>query len=171
VTVQRRLVVMRHAKAEPYAATDHARSLTERGRSQAAAAGAHLLERGVVPDHVVVSTAARAQETWAQLRQAMRIAVTAQLDAAVYTGGIEVVLETLRTVPEDVRTLLFIGHNPTAAYLGHLLDDGEGDPTAVGGMLRGFPTAALVEFLVESPWSDLGADAGRVTDFWAPPGR
>jgi phosphohistidine phosphatase len=168
VTAQRRLVVMRHAKAEPYATTDHDRALTDRGRAQAAAAGGHLAGRGLVPDHVVVSSARRALATWSEIQQALGSDLEAQVDGAVYTGGIDVVLETLRTVPEDVRTLLYIGHNPTATYVAHLLDDGEGDPTAQGGMLRGFPPAALVELEVEDPWSALGAGSGRVVDFWAP---
>lgn len=170
MTARRRLVVMRHAKAEPYAATDHARALTDRGRSQAAAAGAHLAQRGLEPDHVVSSTAERAQETWAEVRRVLGTALEAQVEGAVYTGGVDVLLETLRVVPEDVGTLVFIGHNPNAAYLGHLLDDGDGDPAAVGGMLRGFPTAALVQFDVEDPWSELAPGSGRVVDFWAPGG-
>ena len=45
----------------------------------------------------------------------------------------------------------------------------EGEPEAVSGLLRGFPTAALVVFEVTVPWSDLGPETGRVVDFWAPP--
>jgi phosphohistidine phosphatase len=162
---------MRHAKAEPYASTDHARRLTERGCKDARAAGLHLLEHGLVPGHAVVSTAERTRLTWEEVADATGSTATPQLDAAVYTGGVEVVLEALQTVPDDVETLLFVGHNPTAAYLCHLLDDGEGDPEAVSGMLQGFPPAALVVFAVQGPWSALGPEGGRVVDFHAPARR
>ncbi|MGN6575439.1 MAG: SixA phosphatase family protein [Nocardioides sp.] len=168
MTEQRRLVVMRHATAEPYASTDHARGLTERGCQDARAAGLHLLERGLVPGHAVVSTAERTRLTWEAVASATGSTAAPQLDAAVYTGGVDVVLEALQSVPDDVETLLFVGHNPTASYLCHVLDDGEGDPEAVSGMLRGFPPAALVVFAVEGPWSSLGPESGRVVDFHAP---
>jgi phosphohistidine phosphatase len=64
--------------------------------------------------------------------------------------------------------VIFIGHNPPAAYLVHLLDDGEGDPEAVGGMLRGFPPGALVVFEVPGCWSELSPESARVVDFFAP---
>ena len=64
------MVVMRHAKAEPYASTDLARRLTERGRQQAAAAGARLRELGLVPEHAVVSTAERTRMTWDEIAAA-----------------------------------------------------------------------------------------------------
>ena len=168
MTEQRRLVVMRHAKAEPYASTDHARRLTDRGCEDARAAGVHLRERGLVPGYALVSTAERTRLTWEAVASATGSAATPQFDAAAYTGGVEVVLEALQAVPGDVETLLFVGHNPTAAYLCHLLDDGEGDPEAVSGMLHGFPPAALVVFAVEGPWSGLGPESGRVVDFHAP---
>ena len=53
----RRLVVMRHAKAEAVAASDHARRLVERGRQDAAEAGRWARAEGVLPDHAFVSTA------------------------------------------------------------------------------------------------------------------
>ena len=168
MTEQRRLIVMRHAKAEPYAATDHARRLTDRGRRDAERAGAHLAAAGLVPDHAVVSTAERTRETWAAVAEATGSTVEAQYDAAVYSGGIDVVVDTLRVVPPDARTVVFVGHNPTAAYLGHHLDDGEGDPEAVSGLLRGFPAGALVVFDVEVPWAGLDQETGRVVDFFAP---
>lgn len=168
MTEQRRLVVMRHAKAEPYASTDHARRLTDRGRAEARAAGTRLRELGLVPDHAIVSTAERTRMTWCEIAEATGSDVGPQMDAAAYSGGVDVVLETIQTAPEQARVLLFVGHNPTAAYLCHLLDDGEGDPDAVSGMLHGFPTGAMVVFEVGGPWADLGAESARVVDFFAP---
>jgi phosphohistidine phosphatase len=168
VTEQRRLIVMRHAKAEPYATTDLARRLTDRGRGQASVAGARLAAQGLVPDHAVVSTAERTRMTWDEVARETGAGDVAQLDGAVYTGGVDVVLEVLRAVPADVRTLMYVGHNPTAAYVCHLLDDGEGDDEAMGGLLRGFPAGALVVFEVEVPWEELGPETGRVVDFHAP---
>ena len=168
MTEQRRLVVMRHAKAEPYASTDHARRLTDRGREQARAVGSWLRALSLVPDHVILSTAERAVMTWAEVASATGSTAGPQLDAAVYTGGVDVLLEALHTAPEDASHLMFVGHNPAAAYLCHLLDDGEGDADAVSGMLRGFPPGAVVVFEVTGPWADLAAESARVVGFFAP---
>lgn len=164
---KRRLIVMRHAKAEPYAASDQARALTDRGRAQAAAAGRHLAETGAAPDYVVVSPAARSVGTWEAVADALPTDLEADVSPSVYTGGPEVVLEVLRQAPEGAVTMMYVGHNPTASYLCHLLDDGEGDPAALHGLLRGFPTGAVATFEVDVPWSDLGQETGRVVDFFA----
>ena len=65
----RRLVILRHAKAEPFAQTDLARQLTARGRASAHDVGRHLQEAGFVPDVALVSTAVRTRETWAEVAE------------------------------------------------------------------------------------------------------
>ncbi len=164
--MSRRLIVMRHAKAEPYGPTDQARGLTVRGRAQAGAAGRHLTEIGATPDYAVVSPAARAVGTWEAVAEALPGQVEADVSPSVYTGGVDVVLEVLRQTPEDAATVMYVGHNPTASYLCHLLDDGEGDPAALHGLLRGFPTGAVATFEVDVAWADLGQETGRVVDFF-----
>lgn len=167
--VPRRLVVMRHAKAEPYASTDHVRRLTERGCSDARAAGRHLAGAGLVPDHALVSDAARTLMTWDEVAGVLGCADVARHDRTVYGGGVDAIVEALSVSPAESRTVLLVGHNPTAAHLCHTLDDGEGDPDAVSGLLRGFPTSALVVFEVAVPWAGLGPETGRIVDFWSPP--
>ena len=168
MTGRRQLIVMRHAKAEPFASTDHARVLTDRGHADAADAGAWLAEVGAIPDHALVSTAERTRETWSDLAEASGSTVEATFDEGLYHGGVDSVLESVQALPDDARTVLVIGHNPAAAYLAHLLDDGQGDDEAISGMLRGFPPSALVVLDIELPWSELGAETGRVTAFHAP---
>jgi phosphohistidine phosphatase len=161
-----RLIVMRHTEAEPFAETDHARPLTERGLAAAAEAGAYLREHDLLPDHVLVSSALRTRQTWAALAEAAGAGdVEPCVDDALFTGSADVALETLPATPEDARTVLFVGHNPTAAYLCHYLDDGEGDPEAVSGLLHGFPPGALAVLEMTVPWADLGAETGRVVAF------
>lgn len=167
MTDRRLLIVMRHAKAESFAATDQERKLTDRGRADAAAAGAQLRRDALVPDHVVVSSALRARETWAVAAEAAGfVDLPVAFEDAVYNGGPNVILEALQAVPEDARTVMFVGHNPAAASLCHYLDDGEGDPEAALGLLQGFPPAAVGVLELGVPWSDLGPDAGRVVRYF-----
>jgi phosphohistidine phosphatase len=162
---RRRLLVLRHAKAEAVAASDHARRLTGRGRHDAAEAGRWARESGLVPDHAVVSDAARAQETWEAFRDGAGITVEAELVAGLYPAGTDAALEILRTAPEDATTLLVVGHNPTMAQLVHLLDDGNAEPEAFAAISAGFPTSALAVLEVESLWSDLDFGGARISGF------
>lgn len=167
MTDRRRLIVMRHAKAEPFAETDHARRLTERGVAAAADVGVHLWEQDLRPDFAVVSSAERTRDTWAAVRdEAGAGSADVRFDDAVFTGSPDVVLEVLQNVPPDAGTVLFVGHNPTAAYLCHLLDDGDGEPSAVSGLLEGFPPGAMAVIEVAVPWSELAAETGRVVGYY-----
>ena len=171
VTDRRRLIVMRHAKAEPFGESDHERLLTARGQADAGLAGRHLVEADLVPDHVVVSDATRAVQTWEQVVAVLADAAASSvvdIDGAVYAAGSDTVLDVLRAVPANVSTLMFVGHNPTASYLCHHLEDGLGDAAALQGLLSGFPPAAFAVFAVAGTWVELDAESGRLVDFFAP---
>jgi phosphohistidine phosphatase len=158
---------MRHAKAEPFAETDHARRLTDRGIAAARDVGAHLRDSGIRPDFVLVSSAERTRDTWAAVSElAGAGSAEVRLDDAVFTGSPDVVLEALQAAPADAGTVMFVGHNPTAAYLCHLLDDGEGEPSAVSRLLEGFPPGAVAVIEVGVPWTDLAAETGRVAGYY-----
>lgn len=161
----RRLVVMRHAKAEPVAASDHARRLVDRGRRDAAEAGSWARDRGVLPDHAFVSTAARAHETWSAFARSAGLDLEPQLDAALYPAGPDSAMEVLRTAPPDATTVMIVGHNPTMAHLVHLLDDGDADPDAFAELATGFPTSALAVLHVPEPWADLDVASARITAY------
>ncbi|HET6168273.1 MAG TPA: histidine phosphatase family protein [Marmoricola sp.] len=162
---RRRLLVLRHAKAEAVAASDHARRLTARGRHDAAEAGHWARSVDVVPDHALVSDAARAQETWEAFREAADVAVEAELVAALYPAGTDAALEILRTAPDSATTVLVVGHNPTMEQLVHLLDDGDADPESFAAVSAGFPTSALAVLEVDGPWSGLDLGGARIAAF------
>ena len=167
MTDRRRLIVMRHAKAEPFAPSDHARPLTDRGLVAARDLGTHLRDVDALPDYAVVSSALRTRQTWAAVAEAAGLTdSTVSFDDAVFTGSPDVVLEALRAAPEDAETVMFVGHNPTAAFLCHHLDDGEGDPANVSELFHGFPPGAMALLEVHAPWADLGAESACVIGFY-----
>ncbi len=61
--------------------------------------------------------------------------------------------------------MIFVGHNPTAASMVHVLDDGSPDPQAFRTLARGFPPAALAVLEVTVPWSELGPATGHLAAF------
>jgi len=158
-------VVVRHAKAEPFASSDHARALTDRGVRDATALGAYLREQEVVPDHAVVSTAERARGTWAAMQEALQCDAAVEYDGAVYSGSTDVLLEALRLVPRHAEVVVLVGHQPSVGYLAHLLDDGAGDHDALHSMLLGFRTSSAAVFDVGVAWDGLDRECGRLVDF------
>ena len=149
----RLLVVMRHAKAEAVAASDHQRRLTERGVRDAAEVGRWARSAGFLPGHAFVSTAARAHETWMAFSSGAELDLDPEPDAA---------LEVLRTAPGNARTVMVVGHNPTMAHLVHLLDDGRADPAAFADISAGFPTSAVAVLEVQGEWIDLEIAGARI---------
>ncbi len=162
----RRLVVMRHSKAEPTAPTDHERPLARRGRDDAEAAGRWLREQGITPDVALVSDAARTRQTWERVAAGAGWDLAPGLSAPLYAAGADSAFDLLRAVGPDTLTLVVIGHNPTMAYIAELIDDGDGDAQATTGLVtRGFPTSAVAVFDVAGPWADLGPGSGRLEAF------
>jgi phosphohistidine phosphatase len=158
---------MRHGKAEAFAAEDHRRRLTQRGAREVHGAGQWLTEQGLVPTHAFVSSAMRTQDTWENLVDATGSSIEPVVDDAIYTAGPDSAVDILRAAPEDAEVVLYVGHNPTAASLAHLLDDGDPDPDAFRSMSAGFPTASLAVLDVHVPWAELDAATARLVAFHA----
>ena len=150
------LLVMRHSKTEPEAETDHVRRLTDRGRDDARAAGAWVAASGRVPELILASSAARAEET-AQLIAAVCDVRRLELVDDLYEADGYEVLETVADqVPDDVTTAMVVGHNPTIAQTAFLLQ-GEG-----ADEVR-FPTSGIGIFRLDvGSWADLEEGHGHL---------
>jgi phosphohistidine phosphatase len=170
---RRRLLLMRHAKAEPDASSDHARRLSERGRRDARAAGVLLGRRGDVPALVLVSTAQRTRDTWEAVHAGMGDdagSPEAWFDQALYDSGPRAVVELLGAVEETVPSVLVIGHNPTISVVAAAMSDGEAEPALERAVADGLSTAALACFDVPVTWSDVNAGRLRLTHVDVPRG-
>ncbi|MBF4163150.1 SixA phosphatase family protein [Nocardioides acrostichi] len=162
----RRLVVIRHARAEQVANSDAERRLTSEGRADAVAAGRWLRDRGLEPDRLLVSSAERTRETAAGVLEGGRfVGATLDVEPTLYSASPETALDLVRECPDDIATLVVIGHNPTMAYLAQLLDDGEGDAQASAALLQGYPTCTMTVFDVEGAWADLGEQQAAVVAY------
>ena len=158
---------MRHGKAEAFAESDHRRKLTARGRQQSTAAGEWLAAAGIVPTHAFVSSAARTRQTWEALVTGNGTTADPRVDDAVDAADPDSAVELLRSSPADAEVVLYLGHNPTAASLAHLLDDGDPDSGAFRSLSAGFPTSAIAVLEIPVPWADLDAATGHLIAFHA----
>jgi len=156
-TSARRLLLLRHAKAEPHGhAPDELRRLDPRGWQQSAAVGASLRAAGLVPELVLVSSAVRARETWEGVAGALGDGPAPEVDVRDDLYGVDVdeLIEIVRGVDARVRTLLVVGHEPTmSATAGRLA--GSGEPGPMSQVRAGLPTAGYARLDVTVPWAEL----------------
>ncbi len=152
----RTLVLLRHAKAEtPGQQSDFDRKLTTVGESDADAAGSWLADERLYPDLVLCSPAARTRQTWlgasiaiAQARPEIG-SPEVRYERGLYDGGATEAFDLLRKVPDSVRTVLVVGHNPWVSEVSVLLipdDQFDGEEVVL-------KTAGLAVHREEGPWS------------------
>ena len=118
---QRRLILIRHAKAvEEAAGGDHARPLSERGLADAASLGSWLTEQKLVADLALCSTATRTRQTLAVLGNN----IPTILNDKLYLATTNEMLTQIQATDDALKTLMLVCHNPGAhALLGLLVDD------------------------------------------------
>jgi phosphohistidine phosphatase len=165
----RRLLLVRHAKAAD-APVDADRPLTAGGARHAAAIGAWLAQGGLVPDRVLVSPARRTVQTWELAGAALAPGPEATVDPRIYDNTVEMLLAAISEIPEDVRTVAVVGHNPSVGELAGALDDGLGNPEARRDLDAGFRTGGVAVFSLATPFSSIAPGEATLSDF-AVPGR
>jgi len=146
-----RLILLRHGKTEPVAASggDFERGLTERGRRDAALIGRVLAEAGMIPDLALVSAARRARETWDEAAPAFP---GARCDSSrlLYLASAEQLAQTVAGATEPVTTLIIVGHNPGLHDFALSLFAAQPPPiAAVNPLIGAFPTAAAAVFRID----------------------
>lgn len=159
----RRLVLLRHAKAEhPDGMPDHDRPLALQGRRQCARVGAALAAAGVVPDLVWCSSSVRTRQTWDLVRQAAGVEPAVAYLDEVYEAGARSLLALVATAPEEVRTLVVVGHEPTMSHAAATVAGPGSDEAAVARVQVGVPTASWSWVELDEPWSSLAPRTGRL---------
>ena len=166
----RRLILLRHAKAEPVTPgqKDFSRALVERGRKDAARIGAYMATHALTPDRVMVSPARRAQETWKHTSSGFKPAPAAATIEKLYEATPHAILAVVKDAPASAHTLLVVAHNPGLHEVALMLI-ASGDIDARERLTEKLPTAGLiiVDFAVDD-WSRLHPQSGRLERFVSP---
>lgn len=166
----RRLILFRHAKAErpQLGIEDRARSLVERGRKEAGKIGAYMAVHALKPDRVMVSPAARTQETWKYLSAEFRPAPASTMVERLYDATPHAILAILKSAPAGAHTLMAVGHNPGLHELALMLI-AAGDVDARELLREKLPTCGLViiDFAFDD-WGRLHPQSGRLERFVSP---
>ena len=163
---------MRHAKSgwDDPSLSDHARPLNALGRAGATAMRGAMLDLGLTPDLVLVSSARRTLQTLHLLEPWDQTPLIEVIDT-LYLADLDTLLGVLHAVPETLRSVMLIGHNPGMHELAlHMIGGGSSaqGKSDASRLAQGYPTGALCEFTVPGSWASLAAGSARLQRFLAP---
>ncbi|MFI6683296.1 SixA phosphatase family protein [Streptomyces sp. NPDC050485] len=168
VDTPRRIVLLRHAKADWPQVSDHDRPLADRGRTDAPVAGRRLAASGIPFDLALCSSSARTRETWKLAVQELPHRPRTVYDERLYEASLGELIALLNETPDDVANLLLIGHNPGMHALADALA-GQAESDVLARMNRGgFPTSAFAVVTFSGSWKSVEHGVGKLVDFWAP---
>jgi phosphohistidine phosphatase len=116
-----RLILVRHAKSDyPLGVADHDRPLNDRGRRDAPFIGSWLTRNVILAEHehplVLVSSANRAQLTWGRTTNGLAggwLEADVRTEPRIYEAGLTTLLDLVAALPDEARTAVLVGHNPT----------------------------------------------------------
>jgi phosphohistidine phosphatase len=165
----RTLYLLRHAKSswDDVSLADRDRPLAPRGLRAGKTIADHAREHGIAPGLVLCSPSARTRETLELVGEGFpgERPPRVEFEAAIYGASGDGLLEVLRRVPPEERSVMLVGHQPALQDLALLLASDDSGRERLAGK---FPTAALATFAVPGSWEGLGPGAARLGDYVKP---
>jgi phosphohistidine phosphatase len=147
----KRLLLLRHANAEPAAAgtEDIDRHLSPRGRSEALDAADRIARAGLRCDALLVSPALRTRETATIVAAELDLPLRLTIEPELYTGDPALLLRPLARCPPGYATVMIVGHNPGISELAQRFKH---TPPPVELHTAGL---CVISFPAETPWGEL----------------
>ncbi len=165
------LGLLRHAKSnwEVEGALDFDRDLAPRGLEAAPQMGAEIARAGFSPDLVLCSSAVRARMTYALAAPFFAPPPrSVAYEDRLYMAGARQLLDRIREIPDTMRSVLFVGHNPGFHELNIALI-GACAPEAERATKSKFPTCAFALYTFDTNrWADVAPRTGRAIHFATP---
>jgi phosphohistidine phosphatase len=162
----KRVYLLRHAKSswKDRSLADRDRPLARRGKRAAEAMSDHLDAEEIRPDLVLCSPALRTRETLELIEPGFGGEVEAKVDEQLYGASEATLFERVRTLPDEIGSVMLIGHNPGLEELA-LASKGE----ALARMREKYPTAALATVdLPADRWSAVERGSGELVGYVRP---
>jgi phosphohistidine phosphatase len=162
----KRLFLLRHAKSswDDPGLDDHDRPLAPRGQRASALIAEHLRRNEIGPALVLCSSARRTRETLETVRPALGSGEV-RIERELYGASSDHLLQRLRQVPDEVESVMLVGHQPAMQDLALQLA-AEGSELE---RLRGkFPTAALATLTFSGQWSELAQRGAKLAAYVKP---
>lgn len=164
------VILLRHAKSDwnDSVSRDFDRPLNDRGRRAANLMGEWAREHVPPLDAIVASPAVRVTETLDHFMAAFGRDVDTRWDRRIYLASSATLLDVLRDLPDDLGTVMMVGHNPGLEDL--ILDTvpEKGADKRREAVEAKYPTAAMatLQFAADQ-WQDIDRPAA-LTEFVRP---
>jgi phosphohistidine phosphatase len=163
----KRLYLLRHAKSswdDPTLA-DQDRPLAPRGRKAAKVMARHLRRNGISPELVLCSPSRRTRQTLKRIAPHLGKNAKVQIEPELYAASAATLLGKLQEVPDEVDSVMLIGHNPGIQDLALSLARTGSENAKVRSK---FPTAALATLELNATWRELGPGSAELVSFAKP---
>jgi phosphohistidine phosphatase len=164
----KRVYLLRHAKSswKDGSLADRDRPLAGRGKRAAKGLARHLEEERIRPDLVLCSPARRTRETLERVKDAFGDGVEVRLTEALYGASESTLVACLEALPEEVASVMLIGHNPGLGELALALAS---EGTWLPRLREKYPTGALATIdLPAERWSAIGRGSGELVAYVRP---
>ena len=143
------LIIMRHAKAEPFGDKgDSERELTDKGLKQAKAVGKGIESLGLVPDQISCSSVTRTRQTLDRI--------------SLYDGGVQAVFDELAHVKAKNRVFMIVGHEPTVSISAQWLASADSDGERLDLLNLGLSPASIVIMGSNKPFDEWQVHSGEL---------
>lgn len=156
----KKLFIVRHAKSswDFPDLDDYDRPLNRRGKRNAPEMGQRLAARDVLPDTLISSPAKRAAATARRIAEQISFPVNMiKHEPLFYHGSINSMVGVIKSVIDEVETLMIFGHNPGLTDLTNQLS---------GSDIYNIPTCGIAEIDFDiSSWSFLENQKGNLVSF------
>ena len=165
------VLLLRHAKSawsQP-GLDDHDRPLNRRGERAAEAVADHIVRNAPRPDLILCSTSVRTRQTLAPLVHRLTVpAPPIALERGLYLASEGGLMERLRALPEEVGTVLLVGHNEGIGELAKSLA-GSGRATDLAALRAKYPTGTLATLRApDTRWGELAFRSAELLSFVRP---
>ena len=160
----KRLFLLRHAKAG-FGTTDQTRPLTSRGQEDALWLGRTLKEAGLLPDHILCSTATRARKTLSQLLSGADVCLPTSFHEDLYLASAPHMSRMIQNLDATITAPMIVGHNPGIC---ELFQDLSHNPPQDEYSLKYPPCMVTILDFDITDWMELKSHAGQLFDLIIP---
>lgn len=167
----KRLTLLRHAKSgwDDPVSRDFDRPLNAKGKRAARAVGQYLRGQALHFDRITGSPAVRVIETLEEVAAAFGETIAPAWDKRVYLASGVTLLDVVHDTPDDIASLMLVGHNPGLEDLILMLVPDRAGDEARDQVEEKFPTASIAEIMFDTDhWADIKPGSGSLVRFIRP---
>ena len=164
----RTVILLRHGKSSWSDSTlaDIDRPLAPRGKRASRKVAKYMRRKRIQPALVLCSPSLRTRQTLEAVESSLGKRCTVEVVPQLYAASEQELLERLRALPESVRSVMLIGHNPGLHNLALVLASRGAD---LPQLEQKFPTGALATLAVRSDsWTALSPGEAELVEYVLP---